>query len=177
MPLDLFTIYAYACGYLYGLGMGNIFVKNIVTRMHENQNERRKFSVLKVSQGLGLIEGFLFVTSLLYEKPEFIAIWLTLKTAAGWGHWNRHEFVHVNPDGERVTILGRMSFNIFLAGNGLLIAFSFIGFKLIDWLLNGMILHAIVVGIGAVFAAWFLYWILRPYPLGSMLRSVLKRGK
>lgn len=161
MPSDLPTVLAFAYGYTYALVIGSIFVKNIVNSMHEDLDAQRG-RIPQHSQVLGSIECFLFISAIQIEKPEFIPIWLTLKTAAGWSHWNQLSFEQPNPDGTKTPIRGRQSFNIFLAGNGLTISFSLIGSQLITWLLGLDDLPAIATAFGAVVAASCLYWALRP---------------
>jgi len=65
---------------------------------------------------VGGVERILYVTALLLERPEFIAIWLTLKTVARSPRWTQEE-----------RIKGRGLFNVFLVGNGLSILLSLVG--------------------------------------------------
>lgn len=55
---------------------------------------------------VGFVEGILYPTSLLANKPEFIAAWIVLKVAGQWKVW---EAEHA----------GRRVFNRFLFGSGL----------------------------------------------------------
>jgi len=162
---DTVSIIAYTIGYVYALAIGDFFVKKIVTRMHEGLGEYRKDAIKGHNRVLGLVEAVLFVTSIQIERPDFIPVWLGLKAVAGWSHWNRISFTHYNDDGTWVTIYGRQSFNIFLAGSGLVISFSFIGSQLINWVRAYNVLPAITTAIGAAIAAVWLYLILpKPRP-------------
>ena len=40
------------------------------------------------SRAVGFLEAILYVSSLIHNKPEFIAIWLALKVAGQWGRWS-----------------------------------------------------------------------------------------
>ncbi len=62
---------------------------------------------------LGAIERFLYLTSILVGKPEFIAVWLTLKTV--YTSWARKKTEY------------RGYYNNFIIGNGLSIIFSVSG--------------------------------------------------
>ena len=57
---------------------------------------------------VGIVERLLYVTALILGRPEFIAVWLTLKTVARARRWT-----------EEGAVRGRAIFNNFLVGNGL----------------------------------------------------------
>ena len=67
---------------------------------------------------VGIIERVLYLTSIVVGKPEFIAIWLTLKTV--YVSWNKEESS------------SRRTFNTFLIGNGLEILYAFAGASIIQ---------------------------------------------
>lgn len=81
-------------------------------------------------QLLGLIELFMYLTSFVYGKPEFIFAWLAIKTVPQITYWKDH----------------RTLFNIFLIGSSMTITFSFISFLIITLLKEDKILEAIVMG-------------------------------
>ena len=66
---------------------------------------------------IGFCESFLYPTSFLICKPEFIAVWLALKTAGGWDVWK--------------TKTGRKIFQVFLFGNALSIIAGLVVYGLI----------------------------------------------
>ena len=68
---------------------------------------------------LGMIERALYVVALGLLRPEFIAVWLTLKTVTKSPRWS------LNP--------GRHIFNIFLVGNGLSILFALAAAGVVSW--------------------------------------------
>jgi len=68
---------------------------------------------------VGIIERFLYLTSILVLKPEFIALWLTIKT------------VYLSLSEKNVS--GRRIYNNFLIGNGLSIFYAFAGAGIIQW--------------------------------------------
>ena len=70
----------------------------------------RKYATLTLP--LGIVERGLYTTSLIIGAPEWIAVWLAVKVAVTWGRWQ----------GEQ-----RGTYNLFLIGNALSIAFGLIG--------------------------------------------------
>jgi hypothetical protein len=69
---------------------------------------------------IGIIERSLYLTAILIGKPEFIAVWLTLKTVSQSKRWSENHF-------------GRAIYNNFLVGNSLSILFAFAGAGIIQW--------------------------------------------
>lgn len=61
---------------------------------------------------LGIIERGLYTTSIIMGVPAWIPAWLALKVAARWQRWQGEE---------------RVTYNVFLIGNGLSVAFGVIG--------------------------------------------------
>lgn len=64
---------------------------------------------------VGVCEAVLYPTSWLVGKPEFIGVWLALKTAAGWKLWQKE----TGP---------RAHFQMFLIGNALSIVLGSLSF-------------------------------------------------
>jgi hypothetical protein len=91
--------------------------------------ETKPFDALKVHYDLaryvwqgdlvGAVERLLYITAILLQRAEFIAVWLTLKTVSRSPGWTRDKWIK-----------GRGIFNNFLIGNGISILFSFIGVEL-----------------------------------------------
>jgi hypothetical protein len=63
----------------------------------------------------GSCESVLFASAFHINKPEYIAVWLALKVAAGWKLWEP----------------GRNRFQVFLIGNALCIGTAYLGAKAI----------------------------------------------
>ena len=61
---------------------------------------------------LGIVERGLYTTALLIGAPSWIAVWLALKVAAQWKRWQSDE---------------RASYNVFLIGNAISVAFGILG--------------------------------------------------
>ena len=83
-----------------------------------------------LSAVLGAVEGALYLGAFLYGKPEFIALWLGLKTVVKWRHWE-----YDVPVGKPTRwILGRNAYNLFLVGNGLVVCFAAAAWKVAELL-------------------------------------------
>lgn len=81
---------------------------------------------------LGLMNMFMYLTSFIYGKPEFIIGWLAIGTVQQISYWRN----------DNKTLL-----NIFLIGNAMNIIFSFVSFMIILLLTNSKILEASIIGI------------------------------
>ena len=68
---------------------------------------------------VGIIERFLYLTSIMVGKPEFIAAWLAIKT------------VYTGLSERDVS--GKRIYNNFLVGNGISILYAFAGVGIIQW--------------------------------------------
>jgi len=71
---------------------------------------------------VGVIERTPYIMTLQIGRPEFIAVWLTLKTLVQARRWNEED---INP--------GRAVYNNFLAGSGLSIMYAFVASAVIQW--------------------------------------------
>jgi len=71
---------------------------------------------------LGIVERTLYLASIQAMHPEFIAVWLTLKTIARSSRWT-----------EEKRVRGRALFNNFVAGNGLSILYAGTAAGMIEW--------------------------------------------
>ena len=74
---------------------------------------------------VGFVERGLYITALIAGHPEFLAIWLTLKTVARSIRWTQDQQVR-----------GRAVFNAFLVGNGLSLLFAIVSAAAFNWLLG-----------------------------------------
>lgn len=66
---------------------------------------------------VGMLETILYLAAFLGNRPEFIGLWLGLKTAGGWKQWTEDD-------------KGRRRFLIFLLGSGMSVLIALIGFVL-----------------------------------------------
>ena len=110
---------------------------------------------------IGVIERGLYVASLQIGRPEFIGLWLGIKTVAQSKTWTDHG-----------SVPGRAIYNNFLVGNGLSILYAAIGAGIIYWTVGpswernpSLVLITAVVPI------------LLSIPLGIWLRCILKRTR
>lgn len=142
--------------YVVGVFLCNIPINYIVTALNLLQNneyfsdETKKYDwrfPKNQSSILGIIERALFITSLLFNFPQFIAFWFTVKMIVVWKSWSKKD--------------GRLKFNNFLIGNGLSLAFSFSAFLTYEFsfihIQNQRIIFMIVAGI----APWVLSWAIK----------------
>ncbi len=102
---------------------------------------------------LARIEGVLYVAFLQLGLGPMIGLWLVLKVAGQWKRWM--------DDGDEKTQKpdGRSVFNIFLIGNALTVLYSFVGFKLIEWVeaekvLQVCLVSLLVIALTLGFWAW-----------------------
>ena len=131
--------WAFFIGYFYSSIVAAIFISwvmyllsaNIeITEMFEKTNSSvdpksyKSSTSLILSQWqvlmLGVVERFLYLTSIMIGKPEFIAVWLTIKT------------VYLSLSKKDVS--GRRIYNNFLVGNGISILYAFAGAGFIQWM-------------------------------------------
>jgi len=86
----------YFIGYAYSLLIGQIYIKCLSNKLWE----KRKGKVAgKENSGIfehselrimvGIFERVLYTSSILLNKPEFIALWLALKVAGGFNVWSK----------------------------------------------------------------------------------------
>ncbi len=119
---------AICIGYFYSIVIGALIIYPITHLMWETL---RIQSGQEASDGslhpnewqtiiIGIIERALYLTSITIGRPEFIALWLTLKTVSQSKRWSKDD-------------VGRAVYNNFLVGNGLSILFSFVGAGFIYW--------------------------------------------
>jgi hypothetical protein len=173
---QLLSFWPYAIGYGFALVVGQIFIGKIEECMYTElgiPNRERAWH----SKVLGSIERILFIASFQVGIPQFIAIWVGLKTAGGWKHWTEEIWIHKDANGKEIEILGRHTFNIFLVAQALSIGFSTVGWKLIEWLTHYAWAEAIAAGVAALIGATVLWLIVcsnskKPPPVCDSERSV-----
>jgi len=160
MTEQLLRFWPYAIGYGFALIVGQIFIGAIAKCMYTEigiPNREHAFH----SMILGLVERVMFIASLQVGIPQFIAIWLGIKTAGGWKHWTEECLIPSDRDGKEIKILGRHIFNVFLTAQALSIGFAGVGWKLIEWLNKGAWAEAITVGLSVLIGATILLLMVR----------------
>ncbi len=124
----------YAVGFVVALFVGQFFIWKIVEPMWASLGAphvvRRQYWHAII---LGSVERVLFVGSVLFGKPEFIAAWLALKVAGQWRIWTDPTVIKDKNGWTVVEIAPRNAYNIFLVGNALSVGFSVLGAQLIEW--------------------------------------------
>jgi len=77
---------------------------------HHNIEKKKKHLL---TNPLGMLERFLYTLSIISGLHEWIAVWLTIKTAVSWKRWSDEDT--------------RITYNIFLIGNAISIIFGILG--------------------------------------------------
>jgi len=136
----------YIVGYGVALVWGHIVIREVSSTLYRKLGlpRRERYGASHASI-LGAVEGALYVSALQFERPEFIAVWLGLKTVVTWRHWETD--VPIIVDKQPRWILGRNVYNIFLLGNALVILFAAVGWKLIELLVDKECSAAIAIGV------------------------------
>jgi hypothetical protein len=97
---------------------------------------------------IGIIERCLYIVSLQVGKPEFIAIWLGIKTAGNWKGWT--EGIKQRKGHRKIVeVDGRTVFAITLIGNSLSIGYAVVAWKIAECFIQNYI-YLIVIFTGTV---------------------------
>ncbi len=110
---------------------------------------------------IGILERALYLASLQMDRPEFVAVWLGIKTVAQSKSWT-----------EKSPVPGRAVYNNFLVGNGLSLLYATIGVGIIRWTVGPTWIRNNTLAIIAASSP-----ILFSIPLGIILYIVLRRTK
>ncbi len=136
-PLFISYIYAFLASLLIKVNIDTLWskVKGVTKQIPEREPWHPQF--------LGLMNLFMYLTSFIYGKPEFIFAWLAVVTVPQISYWKEN----------------RTLYNIFLIGNSMNIIFSFISFMLFNLLTDGKIIESLILGIICyiLFIGTFLY--------------------
>jgi hypothetical protein len=111
-------------GYLFAIVVGALCTKWVVDTLWSpllKKGSPARWSFRYTGSLVGIVERTLYLASLQFAYPEFIAIWLAMKTAGQWKEWE------VGND----QATGRAFFNFFLIGTGFSLAYAYIGFMII----------------------------------------------
>ena len=151
----------YAIGYLFSVLVGHFFVAMVADQMWQSIGWKPAKSARFRPDAwqprvLGVIERFLYTSSLLVGKAEFIGFWLAVKVAGQWKRWSEDQ------ESDGVHVSGRSIYQNFLIGNGLSILFSIVGYKLIEWLPQRKYTEALCVPVSLMALTMIIYfWIRR----------------
>jgi len=153
--MTMHYVIALICGYGFAVVIGHLciaaFVDGLWAAEVSNPSDTRTRPAAYLSRLVGMVERVLFVASLQLGRAEFIGIWLVLKVVGQWKRWAEGERV-----GDKV-IDGRSSFNLFLIGSGLSIAYSFVGAQLIRFILGKDWWYAVGLPVGLLLATLLLH--------------------
>src|SRR6187402_2877833 len=110
---------ALICGYAFAAIIGHMCIATVVDGLWRGEavSNSKVRPTAYLSRLLGFVERALFVATLQMGRGELIGVWLVLKVAGQWKRWMEGEKV------EDKVIEGRNSFNMFLIGSGLSIAY------------------------------------------------------
>lgn len=125
-------VIALICGYGFAVVAGHVCIAVVMDGLWRGEagGDSKTRPTAYQSRLVGFVERALFVATLQIGRGEFIGVWLVLKIAGQWKRWAEGEKV-----GDEV-IDGRSSFNLFLIGSGLSIAYAFVGAQLIKFMLG-----------------------------------------
>lgn len=150
--------YALLIGYGFPVLAGVLLMTNLVTRLWDclipggSANPKLRPEAWQ-PRVLAFLESILFISFLLIGQSWFIGLWLSLKVAGQWPRWSaRAEEGSGQPPGHVV-------FNVFMIGNGLLILYAFVGYKLIGWVhredwLRVLWAPTLIVALTVAFYVW-----------------------
>ena len=108
---------------------------------------------------IGILERVLYLTSLQMQRPEFVAVWLGIKTVAQSKSWIEESPVH-----------GRAVYNNFLVGNAFSLLYALIGLGIIQRTSGATTIDSLTI---IMAASPILFSIL----LGIILYFVLQKTK
>ena len=144
----------YFVGYAYTILLGGFFTIIIMEELNRSDvvgyphfNDHEKKTTRWYGIMVGLIESFMYLSSLLIGKAEFIAVWLAFKVIGRWES-AKLEADQLNNNKEltkKDRIKNCANYNIFLMGNALNIVFAATGWKIVIWLKRKQSLEAIII--------------------------------
>ncbi|MEI7733610.1 MAG: hypothetical protein WCO56_28855 [Verrucomicrobiota bacterium] len=123
--------YAQLMGYSFPILLGILLMRNMIERLWDclvDHNAKLGFRPPAWQpEFLARLESVLFILFLQLGQAWFIAAWMAMKIAGQWMRW-------MDPGDAQVgRPPGHVVFNMFMIGNGLLILFAVVGYKLIGW--------------------------------------------
>jgi hypothetical protein len=150
--------YALLIGYGFPVLVGVLLMKNVVERLWECLTpEGARSTTIRPEAWqplvLALLETVLYIAFLQMGQAWFIGAWMAFKIAGQWKRWGE------SADEKTFKPAGHVVFNVFLIGNGFLILYAFVGYKLIGWInreqwLRAFWAPALIVCLNIVFYFW-----------------------
>jgi hypothetical protein len=158
---------SYIIGFFYALFIGNWLITLVLARITSISNmvfQPKELDRVKITcnEGwrldyqpklMGLIERTLFMSALLFNRGEFIAVWLGLKVAGGWKRWQDEK-------------LGRYLYSSSLFGSGLSVLYALVGFMLargLTWKLQDLYGYPVLAALALILATVILWIWLKRY--------------
>jgi hypothetical protein len=113
LKMSMIHFWPHIFGYFFAVFISDFFVRHIVSDLWKDlgATKRHKDPIRPSSlhpQIVGLIERFLYVSSILIGVPEFIGIWLAIKVGGQWKRWSEELQLKV------IELLQVEIFNVFL---------------------------------------------------------------
>lgn len=166
--LNFLGWWPYIVGYLYSIFAGQFFILKIlkpdylVHSLHFDLNQKEQSEYCQYPKFVGYIERILYTTSLVCNQYAWIGIWLALKVASRWEAAKlEKEMLNGKSDGssdpKEKIINNYADYNTFLIGNGLSVIYAVIGWRIIEWLKDGLVIQSILV----IFSAALLPCLIR----------------
>jgi hypothetical protein len=123
---------SFLLGYIFSVVVGYWFTKEYNSRVWEflpllkSDKTKKKDDDLQLwaSQQVGMVERFLYTSSILFAGSGLIAVWVGIKALSQWKRW------------EGKTHAERVTFNLYLVGSGLSLLYGILGAQIAIWL-NG----------------------------------------
>jgi hypothetical protein len=150
--------YAQLIGYGFPVILGILLMRNVVERLWDciSPNSSKSVSLRPETwqpRVLAFLESVLYIAFLQLGQAWFIAAWLALKTAGQWQRWGSAGDDRANKPP------GHVVFNVFLIGNGFLVLYCFVGYKMIGWIdadrwLRAFWAPSLIVGLTIAFYFW-----------------------
>jgi len=117
---------------------------------------------------VGVLERILYVIAILAEAPEFIGVWLAIKTAGSWKGWSEgRDYPSGDGTEKKIVIPGRQEFNLFLVGSAVSAICGVAGGYTIKWLFLGSMYHPTLVTVAIAIGGFMLYLAAKYLPLSS----------
>lgn len=152
----------YAIGYLFAIIFGSILIRFVMDEIKEKtrfSNFRFTSDEKKINswyaQVVGIFDFILYISAMLIDKYEFIAIWLAFKVAGRWEASRLEQYLFPK-DIKRIfnekgtnwgLIINNALYNTFTIGNALVIIWAGVSYKIINYLKNESYGKAIVIAL------------------------------
>ncbi len=166
LTLGLQTYLAFSPGYVFSLFVGHFALVSVLDGLHARmgiaetslwypasarrvldgaaRHWRRKGGEGWHPAALGYVERTLYTLSWHVGAPQFIVVWLGLKTAVQWHRWQQ-------AGGQ---LPGRHVYNVFLVGSALSLLYASGGAAVAQLVLDNMVLRAAAIVVVLPLATW-----------------------